>query len=60
MAAENTARKRSGDVCECGCARLRTRNSRPVGDEYRLRYLQCVKCGVRCRCIIREAEARKR
>jgi hypothetical protein len=60
MAAENKDKKRAGDACDCGAGRLRTRTSRPVGEEYRIRYLECVKCGGRCRCVIREADARHR
>jgi len=53
-------KKRSGDLCSCGAARLRTRTSIPVCEDRRLRYLECVKCGARCRCVIREAESRRR
>jgi len=53
------AKKRSGDPCECGEGRMRTITSKPRG-EFQLRYLECKLCGVRCRCVVRAADIRKR
>ena len=38
---------------------MRTITSKPRG-EFQLRYLECKLCGVRCRCVVRAADIRKR
>jgi hypothetical protein len=37
--------------CKCG-DKLRTISSRAVGEQ-QLRYMQCRKCGARCKCVVK-------
>ena len=53
-------KKRSGDPCECGEGRFRAYTSRRVGDEYQMRYLECVRCGAKCRCVVKSNEVVRR
>ncbi len=45
-------KKSTGDNCDCGEGRMRTRSSRQRGD-YQLRYLECRVCGATCRCVVK-------